>query len=198
MVVSLYVELAHIEPEQFEAKIEKMDLDLFDSLKVEYPSHWINIAKFILLAFSFDSDMLKLNDDWEISKKKIYSKVGLPKEEELYATIVELKSSSIYQTVNNYLNLQQAREFKHLTALKELYEQMLSSIYKPDVDYDQKRKNSKYAFELWGEIETYEQRAAQKYGNGFAERKKEAETMIKSSMGQTKKNTGATLEDAIL
>lgn len=198
MVVSLYKELAHLEPEQFEAKIERMDLDLFDLLKVEHPKHWFGITKFILLAFSHDSEMLMLNDDWEMSKKKIYNKVGLPKEEEIFNMVVQLNSTAIYQTVNNYLNFQQAREFKHLTSLKELYEQMLSSIYKFDVDYDQKRKNSKYAFELWNEIEVYEQRAEQKYGNGFSERKKEAEALIKTaSSANAKKSTGATLEDAI-
>ena len=198
-MVSLYKELGHLEPEQFLAKLELMDLDLFDGLKVEYPELWLKIARFILYAFSWDSDMLILNDDWENSKRKIYNRVGLPKDDGLFKDITNIIPPAICLCVKNYLAFQQAREFKHLIALKELYDQMISSIYDSTVDYDQKRKNSKYAFELWSEIEVYEQRAEQKYGNGFAERKKTAEEMIKTASGNsnTKKSTGATLEDAI-
>lgn len=193
MVESIYKEFIDISPEQAMSRMEDLGLDRFQALQGEFKDQWHGIFRFILYAFSYDSIMLSIGDNWDDTKRQIYDKVGIKKDVELFEQVTALKSPVIAVAVTWYLKRQTAREFRHMCVLKDLYDQMCNSIYSNDIEFDQKRKNSKYMKELWEELEDYEQRVIQKYGATFMERKKDVEFIIKKD----NKVQSAILEDVV-
>lgn len=119
------------------------------------------VLYFILYAYSPESTHNFLNWDWADIKKNVADKVGIEEGTSLHADVVLLGNKVIAQAAYDYLKCIGGGEWKHLCMLKDLYEEMLFASISPikkgeEIDYDQKKKNSKYASELWEEIKSRE------------------------------------------
>ncbi len=145
---------------------------------------------YILHTYSFKSKFHILGSDWKQTKMKVAEHVGLDENfTQEYCDLVLLESQAVVETIQDYLNYQGERSFKHLIMLKDLYEQMvaaaLSDIKKAslETDYDQKYRNHDYATKLLAEINEWEQRVAE--GNREL---KEAMMEVQADKGRIKKS----------
>lgn len=141
---------------------------------------------FILHTYSLNSKYHILGQDWLEIKLRIAERVGINKEEPfmvrkttedeedestenvlLYTDLILLESPEVVKTIQNYLNFQGNRNFKHLCMLKDQYEQMVNGSLDPikkssnDIDFEQKNKNRGYATKILKEIMEWEQKMAE-------------------------------------
>lgn len=129
-------------------------------------SKFNKVLFYILHTYSLQSKFHVLGADWQLTKNNVAKHVGIKEDEDLYNDAVLLENTAVVITIQNYLDYQGEKNFKHLCMLKDLYEQMVSSAVanikkaSDEIDYDQKYKNHEYAGKLLEEIKQWEQRVA--------------------------------------
>lgn len=190
MIKNLYQELKSAADQNEAAAIitRLRKEELFEPLMNEF-SDWWPVCKYILDAYSIESEFIEIGEDWQEKKKQIAIQNGLGAlGEEQLRDILSMKTPGIWKTVDNYLQYQGGREFRHLTVLKQLYERMLSSTFDNEVSYDQQYQNSVYAKNIWKEIGEYEQAVWSK----FTEQFKRVYTDANIVINKKKKSTSGT------
>lgn len=144
------------EDDAFDEFLKKKYLfEIFKGLLIEFPDVKIftGVVKYILWAFSLESDMLIMNGEtFDKTSQRIFKKTGLP--ERLYDDVALLKSESVQYTIEEWLKFQNHEEFTNYCNYRELRREMLSSsigsILKStgEQDFEQKMKNAIHAQEL--------------------------------------------------
>lgn len=136
----------------FLSYLEKLQIyDIFECLFQAYPNDIPlvqGIVKYIVYAYSLDSEHVIIRADWGTTKKSIFEYVMLP--HGLYGDIVLLESAAVAQAISNWLDSQDNAVYTELKKLKDLKRQYLDSLSKPvlDVSYDQKFTNAKNSQQL--------------------------------------------------
>lgn len=121
--------------------------------------------RYIVWAYSKDSDCVILGTDWVENKKRIFDKANLQKE--YYYDLVELQNRIVLKTIQRWLDFQDSSVFSQLMMLKDLQQEMQESATTDiknaqlEINYDQKFKNAKYVNELKIMIEDLEQELIQ-------------------------------------
>lgn len=156
-MISAYNSLVAYEGDEWDDYLEKLCLiDIFMPLLKQYPDKgdFKCIVKYILYAYSVESDMLVIGADWHKTKKKIFEKSGLKPELTIYSEVVHLKSKVVLETIKRWLEYQDNDVFEMLITMKELRAEMqltcLTDIKTAsgEINYDQKYKNAQYSVEL--------------------------------------------------
>lgn len=132
--------------------------EIFKDLIVKYqanPTILKGIIRYIVWAYSKDSDKITLGTDWTENKKRIFEAAELPPMESILMDVVNLKDDIILLTVKRWIDFQNDDAWKELTMLKDLRSEMqlsansaLRSGNGDSVNYDQKFKNAKYSIDL--------------------------------------------------
>lgn len=132
--------------------------EIFKDLIIKYqanPSVLKGIIRYIVWAYSKDSDKITLGTDWTENKKRIFEAAELPPMESILMDVVNLKDDIILLTVKRWIDFQNDDAWKELTMLKDLRSEMqlsansaLRSGNGDSVNYDQKFKNAKYSIDL--------------------------------------------------
>lgn len=117
--------------------------------------------RYIVWAYSKNSDCIILGMDWLKNKKLIFDKTLL--QDVYYEDLVLLKNPIIVTTILRWLHLQDSEVFTRLQMLKDLKQEMMASSYMliSLVDYDQKFKNAGYVKALSKDIDDLEQELIQ-------------------------------------
>src|SRR5205085_11018533 len=74
--------------------------ELFARVFMEYPDT-ICVLKFILFAYSIESNYLEVGDNWEEQRRRIAHLAGVPKNEQ-FEEIVGLHKRAMWKTVDEY------------------------------------------------------------------------------------------------
>lgn len=125
-----------------------------DILKEVVLTNTDEIIKYIVLAYSIESEMIVVGADWHKTKKKIYEYVCGRPVKNLYEAVVLLNSPSIIKAINNWLEFSDDDLFTQIQMLKDLQIEMritsISVIRKAsmEIDFDQKFRNAEYAIKL--------------------------------------------------
>lgn len=112
------------------------------------------VIRYIVTAYSLESDKIILGMDWQKNKQEIFEYAMLKPEAKSYEDLVLLKNKAVVDAIHNWLNFQDSESFRQLEVLKDLRIEMqiscLSDIKKSsgEVDYDQKYRNAGYANDL--------------------------------------------------
>lgn len=131
-------------------------IDIFAPVINEYKNRDTlkGVIRFIVYAYSVDSDKIILGRDWKKNKQEIFEFVLIKPESSSYEDLVLLKNEAVVQSINKWIEFQDNDTFTQLQVLKDLRVEMqisaLSQIKKSsgEVDYDQKFRNAKYAEDL--------------------------------------------------
>jgi hypothetical protein len=149
--------------------------------------------KYIVWAYSKDSDKIVLGTDWIENKKRIFEASQLPPIDEVLTDFVFLKDEIVLTTIKRWIDLQDDDAWKELCMLKDLRSEMQLSANSQlkvgngeGINYDQKFKNAKYSIELAQMIKDCESKFMQN-----DPRLKEAVKEIKQ---RTKSNTSISPE----
>lgn len=173
MVASIYSEMLQYQEVggNMMERLGKMNVaHLFVRIAAKYKEDgeaFNKVLFYILHTYSLKSKFHVLGADWNETKEAIARHLAIDESNLLWDDTVLLKSSEVISSIQNYLNYQGNRNFKHLCMLKDLYEQMVSSAVdnikkaSDETDYDQKYKNHDYASKLLAEINEWEQRVAE-------------------------------------
>lgn len=180
MIINIYQELQRcknaVEVEETLARINRTEL--FEPIINSF-DNWYPVVMFIIYAYSWDSEYLALDEDWEETIRTIADEVGIEKDDN-FDDIVFLKKESLGLCVDEYLTIQGNSEFKHLTTLKNLYIQLMSSINLSSTDMDQKVKNAGHAKKLREDIEEYEGVMRKKLGAKFLDLKEKTKKIVEA------------------
>lgn len=130
--------------------------DVFKEILISYPDQddVKCIIRYIVWAYSVESDRIIIGRDWLQNKKEIFEAANVKPTQKLYNDLVLLKNDIILSVIIKWLNFQDSDVFKQLSVLKDLRLEMqtssIGSILKAtgEQDFDQKFKNAKYAIEL--------------------------------------------------
>jgi hypothetical protein len=132
--------------------------EIFKDLIVKYqanPSLLKGIIRYIVWAYSKDSDKITLGTDWLENKKRIFEAAQLPPMEDILKDVVFLGDDIILITIKRWIDFQDDDTWKELMMLKDLRAEMQLSANSPlksgngeVVNYDQKFKNAKYSIDL--------------------------------------------------
>jgi hypothetical protein len=132
--------------------------EIFRDLIVKYqanPSLLKGIIRYIVWAYSKDSDKITLGTDWLENKKRIFESAQLPPMENILHDVVFLGDDVILITIKRWIDFQDDDTWKELMMLKDLRSEMqlsansaLKSGNGEAVNYDQKFKNAKYSIDL--------------------------------------------------
>ena len=123
--------------------------------------------KYIVWAYSKDSDMVILGMDWQDNKRKIFDVSGFPPTLEFMDATVSLKDSVVLSTVQGWLTFQDSSTWVEFCNLKDLRQQMqlasVSEIKKSsgEIDYETKFKCASYSKDLLRMINDLEQELIQ-------------------------------------
>lgn len=139
-------------------------VDIFMPVIKEYADvqNLKSVIRYILYAYSQQSDKVILGMDWQKNKQQIFEFVMVRPQKGLYEDLVLLKSEAVLETVQRWMDWQDADSFKMLQTLRDLRVEMqlsaLSKIIKSsgEVDYSQKYLNAEYAIKLKGMIKELE------------------------------------------
>lgn len=131
-------------------------MDIFMPVIKEFPDTQTLklVIKYIMYAYSPDSDKIVLGMDWQKNKQKIFEHVLIKPEKSSYEDLVLLKNAAVVDTIHRWLKFIDQDSFSQLQVLKDLRVEMqisaLSKILKAsgEIDYDQKFRNAKYADDL--------------------------------------------------
>jgi hypothetical protein len=145
--------------------------EIFKDLIVKYqadPPLLKGLIKYIVWAYSKDSDKITLGTDWVENKKRIFEAAQLPPMEDVLMNTVFLKDDIILITIKRWIDFQDNDTWKELMMLKDLRSEMqlsansqLKSGNADVVNYDQKFKNAKYSIDLALMIKDCEQKLLQ-------------------------------------
>lgn len=157
-MISAYNAIVSYEEDNWEEFLDKLTLfEIFKpviSLYLGHPGVLKPVMRYIVWAYSKDSDKVIIGDDWQENKKRIFDAAMIPPMQGIKGQVLYLKSEAVLQTIQGWLDFQQEDAFSHLMMLKELKLEMQlsanSSIRKSsgEIDYDQKYKNSEYVSKL--------------------------------------------------
>lgn len=147
---------------------------------------------YILWLYSKDTDLIVAGYDYLEVKAMVAKRLSI--EGKLYSDLIQLATPAIVETVNNYMDYQNSRIYRHLTMVREQYQIMVRSstwILTPaGMDYEQMRRNSRHAAELYDDIRIWEQKFT------------EEERVLKPAIGELKRgsakykrNTSLRIED---
>lgn len=121
-----------------------------------------SFIKYIVWAYSKDSDMITIGTDWGKTKRRIFDAAGFKPEEILVKATVQLQDDVVLSTIQRWLSFQDDAIFMQLQVLKDLQYEMQLSANSPirkssgEVDFDQKFKNACYVKDLRGMIKDLE------------------------------------------
>lgn len=165
-MIKPFKELTTYEGNDFVGFIKKILLyEVFKDLINEYGHDkglLKQIIKYIVWAYSMESEKVVLGMDWEKNKKRIFDEAELPPSEEMQEAVIYLKDEAILNTINKWLDFQDEEAYTQYCALKDLRVEMqvssLRDIKKAsgEIDYDQKFRNAQYAKDLLGMIKDVE------------------------------------------
>lgn len=158
-----YNSLITFEQDNWNEYLKKICLyDIFKELLswLPDPVEFKHGIRYILWAYSLDSDAIVIGMDWHKNKLQIFEKSNL--KDIYWEAFGLLKSEVVLNVINSWLEFQDSETFTMLQVLKDLKVEMQlsanSNIKKAslEVDYDQKYKNSQYAMELTKKIKDLE------------------------------------------
>lgn len=164
-MISVYSSLVNYTEGDWEQYLDRIAvLDIFGPLLKEYPDpgDFSAVVKYILYAYSVESEMLAIGADWIKTKRKIFEKVSLKPERSIYEDVIHLKNQTVLETIKRWLDYQDNDVFEQLQIMKDLRAEMqmtcLTSIRKSggEIDFDQKYKNAEYSVALKKSIKDLE------------------------------------------
>lgn len=169
MIVPYNVLISYAESNWKEYLEEHSLLSVFNDLVAEYGSDnplLTKLIRYIVWAYSLDSEKIVLGADWLQNKAEIFNSSGLP--ETLWDSVALLKNETIIKAIHGWLRYQEQDVFTQLVVLKDLLIEMqlsANSLIKrgTDIDYDQKFKNARYALELRDMIQKLETQLLQNH-----------------------------------
>lgn len=112
------------------------------------------VIKYIVKTYSIESDMIVIGADWQKTKKKIFESVSGEPKRECYEALVLLKSDTVINLINRWLEYRDQDQFTQIQMLKDLQVEMRITSISPikkasgELDYDQKFKNAQYSIDL--------------------------------------------------
>ena len=169
-MISAYHSLVTYSEGEWEEYLEKIALiDIFGPLLKSYPDKgdFQCVIRYILLAYSKESEMLVIGSDWGKTKKKIFEAAAIKPNVHFYTDLVHLKNRAVLDCIKRWLDYQNDETFEMLQTLKDLKTELqmstLTEIKKSsgEIDYDQKFKNAEYCINLQGMIKDLESQLIQ-------------------------------------
>jgi hypothetical protein len=170
-MINPYQALTTYEEDNWSEYLERICLyDIFKDLIEAYgqePGVLKCVIRFIVWAYSKDSDKVVLGGDWLENKKRIYEAAAIPPTSEMQDNILYLKDRVVLSTVKGWLNFQDDDTYKEIKMLKDLRVEMQISANSPilkatgEIDYEVKFKCAKYSIELYQMINDAEQKLLQ-------------------------------------
>lgn len=164
-MISPYQSIISYEEDNWDEFLEKcLLIDIFMPIIIFYKEpHIIKcVIKYIVYAYSVQSEKIVLGMDWQKNKQQIFEFVLIKPEKDSYEDLVLLKNKAVVDTIHNWMEFQDNDTFKMLQVLKDLRVEMqissLSRIIKSsgEVDYDQKYRNAEYSVKLKEKIKELE------------------------------------------
>lgn len=159
-MINAYQELIGYNGDDFEEFCRRICLiEIFKDLIEKYqdPEKVKTIVKYIVWAYSRQSDKVIEGRSWKVNKQEIFKAAGVP--EELADEVMDFDGDDVIRdTINKWLDFQDDEALTELYMLKDLRREMQKSansiIRKSsgEVDYDQKMKNAEYSKTLRGMI----------------------------------------------
>lgn len=195
MIVSIYDELSKItdQDKMLEAIRRISFYEMFEPLIIRF-ENWLPFVRYVLHAYSYQSDFISLGEDWNEAKRKVADHVSIPKDEKyqipnvdpdlppkeeyLFDALINLKVIEATQVISDYLQYQGNRDFNHLLALREAYQLFIRSPYRR-IDDDQIYKNMISAKKLLDEILEFEDRIKNAMGTMLWDAKKEIDKVAR-------------------
>jgi len=170
-MTNAYQAIANYQENEWEQYLDKIMLvDIFSPLLKTYTDvDTFKVAiRYIVYAYSLESDKIIMGMDWGDNKKKIFEEVYAKPTKGLIDDLVYLKNQAVVETINKWIDFQDSDTFRMLQTLRDLRLEMqmscLSDIKKSsgEVDYTQKYLNAEYAMKLKHQIRDLEQELVQK------------------------------------
>jgi len=170
-MTNAYQAIANYQENEWEQYLDKIMLvDIFSPLLKTYTDvDTFKVAiRYIVYAYSLESDKIIMGMDWGDNKKKIFEEVYAKPTKGLIDDLVYLKNQAVVETINKWIDFQDSDTFRMLQTLRDLRLEMqmscLSGIKKSndEIDYTQKYLNAEYAMKLKGHIRDLEQELLQK------------------------------------
>lgn len=152
-----YSEIIKFEEDGWEEFLEQICLyEIFKPVISAYQDRDTlkRVIKYIVYAYSKNSDKIILGMEWQKNKQQIFEFVLAKPIVGIYEDLVLLKSEEVVSTIHKWLEFQDSDTFKQLQVLRDLrIEMQLSangSIVKAngEQDYTQKFLNAEYAMKL--------------------------------------------------
>ncbi len=84
--------------------------DIFEDVIIAYPNKQTLkcVIRYILYAYSIESDQVHIGVDWEENKKRIYEFVFAPQSKDLVDQLVYLQHPSVTKTIHKWLEWQES------------------------------------------------------------------------------------------
>ena len=142
-----YYDLISYEKDDLQDYLKRVLLfDIFKGVFEEYPDIAKKVIRFILYAYSMDSEMLSPNgNNWSIVSEQIMEAVGLPKE--VYSGDW-MRNPVVLNTIQKWLHWQGNEAWTNFTTYRDLRKEMLASSLSniktagDEINYEQKMKNA--------------------------------------------------------
>lgn len=131
-MVHIYGSLINYESDDsFEDYLKKLHIiSIFEGVFLAFPEHAIKIVKFILYAYSIESEMLATQGGtWEKTVKKIYSKIGLNADSVDIGMI--LSNEKVRVSIQRFLQFQDEENFTQWCTYRDLRRQFLEAALFP-------------------------------------------------------------------
>lgn len=148
-----YYDIVNYEKDDLEEYLRRILLyEVFKNVIEEYTDTGIakKVIRFILYAYSMDSEMLSPNgNNWSKVSEEILEVVGLPNE--LYDDVVLLQNPSVLLTIQRWLQWQGNEAWINYITYRDLRREMLASSLSKiktasdEINYEQKMKNAIHA-----------------------------------------------------
>lgn len=190
-MTEVYTALITYGQDDWEDYLERLTVfDVFKDLLDEYTDRDIfkSVVRYILAAYSIQSEWIITSTDWKTNKKKIFEGICVQPVVNLYEDLILLRNDTVRETVHKWMEWQDNDTFTQLQILKDLKAEMqlscLSDIKTPsnEINYDQKFKNAKYVGELSAMIKALEA-ALMQNDEKFKEAIKEIKPKGKQTLG---------------
>jgi hypothetical protein len=169
MVVSLFLEFSRVNIDTAQDAVRFFDdkgLEMFRPLMDAFKEEALPVIKYIVYAYSRDSELVLLEGNWANNKEAIAIKVGLP--EDGREDVVDLKNETVRECITRYLTMQGDRDFRHLQLTRDLYERLLDQLYETmynkegEFDKDKILADRKALADLYDEMIELEERVRSK------------------------------------
>lgn len=156
-MINAYSSIISYQDDEWEEYLNKLALiDIFQPVINKYKDKNTLkcVIRYIVWAYSVDSEMIVLGDDWKSNKMRIWEAAQVSPIKNLYEELVLLKSKEVVLTIERWLEFGDNDTFKQLKILKDLRIEMQLSCVSDiktasgQIDYDQKFKNAEYTIDL--------------------------------------------------